>query len=32
MSVIATLDREESLFFSHYDPELVDFLLHYKLD
>lgn len=32
MSVIATLDREESLFFSHYDPELVDFLLHYRLD
>lgn len=32
MSVIATLDREESLFFSHYDPELVDFLLHYKLE
>lgn len=32
MSVIIAMDQEESLFFSHYDPELVDFLLHYKLD
>lgn len=32
MTAISTLDQGKSLFFSHYDPELVDFLLHYKLD
>ncbi len=32
MTAISALDQEKSLFFSHYDPELVDFLLHYKLD
>lgn len=32
MAAIAALDGGKSLFFSHYDPELVNFLLHYKLD
>lgn len=32
MAAIAALDGGKSLFFSHYDPEFVDFLLHYKLD
>lgn len=32
MTAISALDQKKSLFFSHYDPELVDFLLHYKLD
>lgn len=31
MAAIAALDGGKSLFFSHYDPELVNFLLHYKL-
>lgn len=29
METIAVLDKGESLFFSHYDPELVDFLINY---
>lgn len=29
MEVIAGLDRDESLFFSHYDPETVEFLINY---
>lgn len=32
MAAIAALDGGKSLFFSHYDPELVNFLLRYKLD
>lgn len=32
MKAISSLDQKKSLFFSHYDPELVDFLLHYKQD
>lgn len=31
MAAISTLDQEKSLFFSHQDPEWVDYLLHYKL-
>lgn len=31
MTAISTLDQKKSLFFSHQDPEWVDFLLHYKL-
>lgn len=30
MAAIATLDEEKSLFFSHYDPETVKFLLSFK--
>ena len=26
MNLIATLDKEESLFFSHYDPQTVEYL------
>lgn len=29
MSAIADLDKEESLFFSHYDPEMVKWLINY---
>lgn len=32
MAAIAALDGGKSLFFSHYDPEFVDFLLTYKVD
>ena len=32
MAAIAALDGNKSLFFSHYDPEFVDFLLHYRLN
>jgi len=30
MSIIATLDKTESLFFSHYDPETVERLTSYQ--
>lgn len=32
MITIIALDQEESLFFSHYDPATVNFLLNYKID
>ena len=31
MALIAALDRGESLFFSHYDPDIVNFLLSIKV-
>ena len=30
MEKIATLNTENSSFFSHYDPELIEFLSNYK--
>ena len=29
MSAIASLDNAETLFFSHYDPEMVKWLINY---
>lgn len=31
MTAIATLDKGESLFFSHYEPDIVNFLLSFKV-
>ena len=31
MTAIATLDKGESLFFSHYEPDTVIFLLSFKV-
>lgn len=31
MTAIATLDKGESLFFSHYEPDTVNFLLSFKV-
>jgi len=31
MDVIAALDKSESLFFSHYDPQMVEYLTGYKM-
>jgi len=32
MNALAALDGGKSLFFSHYDPEFVNFLLTFKVD